>query len=102
MTTTVRDNSEEHRFEIHVDDALAGFADYRLREGRITFTHAEVDDAHEGQGLGSQLAETALDSARDAGLQVLPACPFFADYIKRHPDHYLALVPEGARDKYDL
>jgi predicted GNAT family acetyltransferase len=102
MTTTVRDNSDEHRFEIHVDDALAGFADYQLHEGRITFTHTEVDDAYEGQGLGTQLADAALDSARDAGQQVLPECSFIADHIRRHPDRYLVLVPEGARGTYDL
>ena len=56
MTTTVRDQTEQHRFEILVDGELAGFADYRMRPGRIIFTHAEVDDAYEGQGLASELA----------------------------------------------
>lgn len=102
MTTTVRDNPESHRFEVHVDDRLAGFADYRLREDRITFTHTEIDDAYDGQGLGSQLAEAVLDGARDAGLWVLPACDFLAGYIGRHADRYLALVPEEARDGYGL
>ena len=102
MTTTVSDHREQSRFEAHVDGALAGFSDYRLREGRITFTHTEVDDAYEGQGVGSDLAEAVLEAARDAGLDVYPACPFIAEYIQRHPDRYLDLVPEQVREKYGL
>jgi uncharacterized protein len=102
MAPEVSDNREQSRFEIHVDGEVAGIVDYRLRDDRITFTHAEVDDDHEGQGVGSTLASHVLDAARDRKLQVFPACPFIAEYIKRHPDDYLELVPENVRDKYDL
>jgi predicted GNAT family acetyltransferase len=102
MSVTIRDNVDQHRYEALVDDQVAGFSDYRLREGRITFTHTEVDDAYEGQGIGSQLASAVLDAARDAGLDVYPSCPFIADHIKRHPDRYLDLVPERVREKYDV
>ena len=101
MTATVRDNPDQERFEVHVDDALAGLAAYRRRDERIIFTHTEVDDAYEGQGLGSKLAAGALDAARDAGLAVFPECPFIADYIKRHRE-YVDLVPEDRRATYDL
>ena len=102
MTATVRDNPDRQRYEAWLGDELAGFSQYRLREGRITFTHTEVDDAYEGEGIGSQLASAVLDAARDAGLDVYPSCPFIADYIKRHPDRYLDLVPEQVREKYGL
>ena len=102
MNAVVRDDPDQDRYEIVVDDQVAGFAEYRRRDGRITFTHTVVDDAYEGQGLGSQLAGTVLDEAREAGLAVLPACPFIAEYIGRHPDRYLDLVPERVRGKYGL
>jgi predicted GNAT family acetyltransferase len=102
MATEVTDNRERSRFEIRVDGAVAGFADYRLRDDRITFTHTEVDDAYEGQGLGSTLATYVLDAARERKLKVFPACPFIAEYIERHPDDYLDLVPENVRSKYRL
>jgi predicted GNAT family acetyltransferase len=101
MATEVRDNRDRSRFEILVDGEVAGFADYRLREGRITFTHTEVDDEYEGEGLGSTLARHGLDAARAAGLAVYPSCPFTADWIKRHPE-YVELVPENVRATYDL
>ena len=102
MSVDVTDKPEKSRFEIRVDDQVAGFAEYRRRDDRITFTHTVVDDAYEGQGLGSQLASAVLDRARDAGLAVYPACPFIAEYIQRHPDGYVDLVPEQVRGKYGL
>ena len=87
-TVTVTDNSEEQRFEAHVDGELAGFAEYRLREGVIVFTHTEVDDAFEGRGVGTQLARQALDAVREAGeRRVVPRCPFIKAWIDRHPDY---------------
>jgi predicted GNAT family acetyltransferase len=102
MSVTIRDNVDEHRYEALVDDRVAGFSEYRRRDGRVTFTHTEVDDAYEGQGIGSTLASSVLDAARQAGLAVYPSCPFIADYIKRHPDGYLELVPEQVRERYGL
>jgi len=102
MSTEVTDVPEQSRYEIRVDGDVAGFADYSIRGDHVTFSHTEIDDAYEGQGLGSKLARGALDGAREAGLAVFPACPFIARYIKRHPQPYLELVPEHVRAKYGL
>ena len=84
----VTDNPDEQRFEARVDGALAGFAEYKLREGVIVFTHTEVDDAYEGRGVGSVLARQALDAVREAGeRRVVPRCPFIKAWIDRHPDY---------------
>jgi predicted GNAT family acetyltransferase len=93
----VRDNVEQHRFEVDLGDSVA-IAEYILMTGKIMFTHTEVPPAHEGQGIGTALIETALASARSRGLKVIPTCPFFASYMKRHvevqdllDDHYRKL-----------
>ena len=78
-----------------------GPAAYRLRSGRISFTHTEVGDAHEGQGVGSTLVAGALDDVRRRGLEMLPFCPFVNSYVKRHPE-YTDLVPEGDRERFGL
>ena len=62
----------------------------------------EIDDAFEGQGLGSRLVRHVLDDARQHNLEVVPVCPFVRDYIARHPDDYVDLVPEPMRVKFDL
>ncbi|MFN7148052.1 MAG: GNAT family N-acetyltransferase [Microthrixaceae bacterium] len=41
----VHDASDAQRYEAHLGGALAGFAEYRRRDGRTVFTHTEVDDA---------------------------------------------------------
>lgn len=102
MSIEVTDQPEQSRYEIRVDGELAGFAEYTLHGDHVTFTHTEVDDAYEGQGLGSKLARAALDGARNAGLAVHPACPFIARYIKRHPHDYRDLVPEQLHAKYGV
>lgn len=89
----VRDNPAMHRFEIDLDDGSVAIAEYNLLAGKIVFTHTEVPPAHEGKGIGSALIRFALASARERGLEVIPICPFFAAYIKRHPDEQDLLDP---------
>ena len=84
--TNVRNNEAEHRYELEVDGELA-IAKYRLKSGRISFTHTEVPDALEGRGIGSRLVKAALDDARAQGLEVEPICPFVKHYIVKHPDY---------------
>lgn len=90
---TVADNPSAHRFEITVDGQVAGFADYQRGDGEIEFTHTVVDDAHEGQGLGSTLVKAALDDVRGAGVLVVPTCPFVKRYVERHRDYADLLAP---------
>lgn len=92
----VVDNPEQSRFELRVAGEMAGRAEYRLRPGRVVFTHTEVDPAFQGRGLAGRLARAALDAARDRGLQVTPLCPYIASYIRQHPE-YLDLVDERHR-----
>lgn len=82
----VRKNDEEKRFEVNVDGHLA-LVEFIETKSLITYTHTEVPQALEGQGIGSLLARTALDYAREQGLEVLPLCPFILAYIRRHPEY---------------
>jgi predicted GNAT family acetyltransferase len=92
----VRNAPEQSRYEVHVDGRLAGFAAYSLQADTIVFTHTEVDDDLEGQGIGSALARGALDDVRAAGeRRVVPRCPFIAGWIDKHPE-YADLVQSGA------
>lgn len=99
MSVEVADNPDLSRYEVRVDGELAGFAQYRLRDGRITIFHAEVDPAYEGRGVGSQLASSALADVRARALELVPRCPFIAGYVRRHPDLYLDLVAEPLREQ---
>jgi predicted GNAT family acetyltransferase len=83
---TIRDRPEKNRFETELGDGTLAIAEYRLHEGKIVFTHTEVPPEHEGQGIGSALIRFALRAARQRGLKVVPVCPFFAAYIKKHAE----------------
>lgn len=97
----VTDNTQAHRFEIFVDDELAGYAQYRQEDGSVAFTHTVVEPHYEGKGVGSALASGALDAVRAAGGSVLPYCPFIRSYVQRHPV-YLDLVPDDRRSEFAL
>jgi predicted GNAT family acetyltransferase/glutaredoxin len=83
----VVDVPERSRYELRLDGRLIGLAAYRRRDGRISFTHTEVDRSCEGRGFGSRLVAAALDDARRQGLRVLPLCPFVAHYVEQHPEY---------------
>ncbi|MEU1281255.1 GNAT family N-acetyltransferase [Streptomyces sp. NPDC005805] len=89
MAVEVNDAPEAKRYEARVDGGAepAGFAQYIRTAELIAFVHTEVDPAHEGRGVGSALARTALDESREAKLRVLATCPFFAGWIDRHPEY---------------
>ena len=92
----ITDNPALNRYEARLDGRLAGFAEYRLTDTLIVFTHTEVDPSFEGKGIGGALARFALDAVRAAGSrEVLPRCPFIKAWIDKHPD-YLGLVSEAA------
>jgi predicted GNAT family acetyltransferase len=91
MTTpaeiSTRDNADAGRFEILVGDEVAGFAEYSVAHGVATMPHTVVEEAYDGQGLGSRLARFALDSVRERGLEVRPLCPFIRSYIEQHEEY---------------
>jgi uncharacterized protein len=101
MTHEVIDKEERERYEIRVDGALAGFAEYRGTGPLRAFTHTEIDERFEGQGLGGTLVAAALDDVRARSLHVLPVCPFVKAFLGRHPE-YLDLVEPQHRRAFDL
>jgi predicted GNAT family acetyltransferase len=83
---TVVDNPEHHRFEIDLGGGEIAFAAYHLLPGAIRFYHTVVPESHGGRGLGTALIKAGLAAARGRGLKVIPTCPFFQAYLKKHPD----------------
>ena len=89
----IRDNPAQNRFEADLGDGSMALAEYRLMNGKIAFTHTEVPPAHEGKGIGTALIRCALSTARERRLLVMPLCPFFAAYMKKHEETHDLLDP---------
>lgn len=83
----VSNNADQSRFELRVDGNLVGLADYRVHDGRMVFTHTEIDPGLGGRGLGGVLIGAALAEVRQQGLSADPQCSFVDDYLNRHPEH---------------
>jgi predicted GNAT family acetyltransferase len=85
---TIQDNPAKRRYEASTESGVvAGFAEYHDRGDLRIFLHTEVDDAFEGQGVGSTLARGALDDVRARGMAYRIKCPFIRDFVERHPEY---------------
>lgn len=85
---TVRDNPDQQRFEVTVDDTFAGVADYRIDDGKVLMPRVEILPQFEGKGVGSALVKQALDTIREENWgSVVPMCPFVDVWIRRHPEY---------------
>jgi hypothetical protein len=84
---TVRDNPELQRYEAIIDGEVAGSILYREHDDALILIHTEVEEAFEGQGIGSRLIAAALDDIRARGLRMRPFCPFVKAYLERHPEY---------------
>lgn len=87
----VRNDQVAARFEILVDDVVAGYADYQdepasgADPGVRTFPHTVVDPEFGGRGLAGRMIGEALQATREDGLRVRPACSFVARYVEKNP-----------------
>lgn len=90
----VIDNPSRHRFEIDLGDGEFAFAAYNLLPEAIRFYHTVVPESHGGRGLGTALIKAGLAAARERGLKVIPTCPFFRAYLKKHPEEQDLVPPQ--------
>lgn len=88
MTTEVQQDTNMNRFELLVDGASVGEADYRIQDNAIVITHTEIDPAQRRKGLGGELVRGTLNLIRaDTNYRVVASCPFTADWISKHPEY---------------
>jgi uncharacterized protein len=75
------------RYELHVDGFLRGVADYRERDGRIVFTHTEVDVPLRGKGYSDALVRFALEDVRASSKRAGATCWFVREFASEHPEY---------------
>lgn len=105
----VTDNPAEHRYDITLDGAPAGFSAYRDTEApgvggsgsgegdasgegasgpvrqRILY-HTVIDEAFSGQGLASRLTRDAIAASVTEGYPVVPLCPYVKAWVGKHDE----------------
>lgn len=93
MGSEVRENTQQHRFELPIEDGVFAAAYYRIEDGRIVLLHTEVPAEFSGRGLASQLAAGAFELLRKTGRKAILKCPFMTRFFAKHPEY--ADVVEG-------
>ena len=91
MGTTIVHNTAASRYEIYLDETLAGYADYYEADGVRDFSHTMTFPEFRGRGVAGQVVEFALNDTRDAGCTIIPTCWYVAEYLGKHPE-YAALT----------
>lgn len=92
MAMQVNRNAQEKKFEIIVDNHRAKL-DYTMEGPDLALDHTFVPNELRGQGIAQQLAETALNYARENNFKVLPYCGFVQKYLDSHPEFQDLISP---------
>jgi uncharacterized protein len=71
------------RFQVE-QDGIVAYGEYRREDNTLYLLHMEVPEAIQGNGIGTGLAQAALEFARENRLRVVPHCPFMATFIGRN------------------
>lgn len=88
----IHDNPDHNRYELTIDGQVA-VVTYNLSPPNLMITETLVPQALEGQGIASRMAKHVIADATARGLLLLPVCPFFSAYLKKHPEHAEAVHP---------
>ena len=83
----VRHDQQGSRYQLLLEDRVAGVADYRDTGGVLVFHHTEIDPEQRGRGLGQALVRGALDEVRRDGRTIVARCPFVAHFVDEHPEY---------------
>ncbi|HEX7815676.1 GNAT family N-acetyltransferase [Dyella sp.] len=86
MSPDIQHDRHRHRFETRVD-GVACVLDYQLSERVMTVIHTVVPEAVAGRGIAANLTRMAMDTARQEGWKVVPACSYAEAWMRRHPEY---------------
>jgi predicted GNAT family acetyltransferase len=83
----VRNDAASSRYELVQGGEVLGYAEYKAQGDTLDFTHTQVGEEHQGEGLGERLVQGALDDVRAQGGKVVASCPFVESFIRKHAEY---------------
>jgi len=94
----VQHDTKRHRFFLEVTGGTAELVYRRIDDRTVDLLHTTVPHEAAGQGIAGKLAKTAFTWARQAGVRLVPSCPFVQKWLERHPEEQdLVSVPTSGR-----
>ncbi|MGW4221222.1 GNAT family N-acetyltransferase [Streptomyces bacillaris] len=97
----IRDDRESGTLTAYEDGKAAGTIAYFVLEpapGALVAVHTVVRPEHEGKGIAGALVRKFYALAAEAGVPVVPLCPYAAAWAQRHPDEAPAAQEELVRE----
>lgn len=86
MATRIVHTPESGRYELFIDDVLAGYSEYVERNGVRDFNHTVTLPEFRGRGVAGEVTEYAMSDTRAAGATVLASCSYVDHYLDSHPE----------------
>lgn len=96
----VNHNSEKSQFEVKKEPQLA-VLEYKMHRGTMYLMHTKVPEALSGEGIGSQLAKSALEYAKSEKLPILIYCSFIRDYVEKNPQYQPLIARESDQENVE-
>jgi len=84
INVTREDGPTGGRYLTTIDGHTAEMTYSRAGTGRIIIDHTGVPDALRGRGAGQALVKRAVEDAREAGIKIIPLCPFAKAQFEKH------------------
>jgi predicted GNAT family acetyltransferase len=75
------------RIEIERDGEVAFLGYQTYPDGWISLLHTWVPPVLRGRGIANELAQKALEFAKDNGLKVEVICPVVFHFLAKHPEY---------------
>lgn len=76
-----------HGFVVQEDGKTVAEMTYALDGQTMTIDHTFVAEELRGQKIADQLAQAAVEYAREHDYKIIPACSFAEAWFRRHKEH---------------
>ena len=83
---TVRHEPDAEQWAAAVEGGDAVLAYATRDDGTLDLQHTIVPPEARGRKVADALVRAAVAHARDAGVRLVPTCPYVAAWASRHPD----------------
>lgn len=87
---TVERRDEQSRYvllDAEAEGARIGQEQYVDADGERIMYHTDVSEDYAGQGLAGTLVAAAVNDTIEAGLKIVPVCPYVKAWLPKHPEY---------------